>query len=72
MDSKSLQSICNEVYRQFPEVKGSSPQIKAHGPEQQLLVFQGKVKTSDGKTLPRTVRVVVDQSGNIKKITTSR
>ena len=72
MDSRGKSSVCAEVYRQFPEVKGNSPEVKSMPGEKYQLVFHGKVKTEDGKSLNRTVRVVADENGRIIKLSTSR
>lgn len=72
MDNRVKSSICTEVYRQFPEVKGNSPEVKSMPGEKFQLVFHGKVKTEDGKSLNRTVRVVADENGRIIKLSTSR
>jgi hypothetical protein len=72
MDNSLIQAISNEIYRQFPEVKGERPIIKSYGKDQVLLVYKGKVKTADGHSMPRTVRVVADGDGKIKKVSTSR
>jgi hypothetical protein len=72
MDRSLLDTVCNQIYRQFPEVNGCRPIVHPHGDEQSLLIFQGKATTGDGKILCRTVRVVVNQSGKIMKVTTSR
>lgn len=72
MDAKNKTAVCNSVYRQFPEVKGSSPSVKALPGDKFQLIFHGKVQTEDGKSLPRTVRVVADENGKILKLTTSR
>lgn len=71
MEPRNLSSICQEIYRQFPEVKGVSPRITER-PEGHLLIFKGSVRTSDGHNLPRTVRAVVDKNGKIIKLTTSK
>ncbi len=72
MDARTKNAVCASVYRQFPELKGASPQVKALPAEKFQLIFHGKAKTEDGKTLPRTVRVVSDENGRILKLTTSR
>ena len=72
MNSQSKSAVCNEVYRQFPEVKGASPKITNLPGDKYQLVFNGKVKTEDGKTLTRAVRVVADETGRIVKLSTSR
>jgi hypothetical protein len=72
MDNHTLQSICDEIYRRFPEVKGARPKVSAYSGSQVLLIFTGKATTADGKSLSRTVRVVASEDGKIGKVTTSR
>ena len=72
MVKTSLKHVCNQIYSQFPEVKGKKPQVKPYSNSKQLLVFKGKAVAADGKSIPRTIRVVVDENGKIGKITTSR
>ena len=67
-----LKQVCNQIYSRFPEVKGKKPQVKAYAKSKQLLIFKGRALAADGKKIPRTIRVVVDENGNIGKITTSR
>jgi hypothetical protein len=71
MDQKTLDSICKQVYQKFPEAKGVKPKVKAYSETQSLLLFQTTSTTADGKSLPRTIRVVVDQTGKISKMSTS-
>lgn len=72
MEARIKSSVCAEVYRQFPEVKGNSPEVKPMPGDKYQMVFHGKVNTEDGKTLNRTVRVIADESGKIIKLSTSR
>jgi hypothetical protein len=65
-------SVSQDIYRRFPVVKGSSPKVSTYGRNQTLLVFRGKGTTQDGKSLTEYVRVVVNDSGKITKLTTSR
>ena len=76
-----IQKISQEVYRRFPEVSGAKPELRtrdaagtkaaAKSPTY-LLIYRGKVKTADQKSMPRWIRVVVDEGGKILKLTTSR
>ena len=72
MDAKSKTSVCSSVYSQFPELKGTSPQVKSLPGDKYQLIFQGKALTENGKSLPRTVRVVANEDGKILKLSTSR
>jgi hypothetical protein len=85
MDPKVVQTISQEVYRRFPDLRGRRPRVQAVKPGQTrsaglpstngaryLLVYAGRVATSTGKQMPYNVRVVVDEQGKILKISTSR
>ena len=72
MESDVIEKVCDQIYRNFPDFKGIKPKIKAYSDNLHLFIFSGKAETADGKTLPRTIRVVVDENGKIVKITTSR
>jgi len=76
METKTIDTICSQIYRRFPEVAGAKPRIQtqktAETDANYLLVFRGSSMTQDGKTMPRTVRVVVTERGKILKVTTSR
>lgn len=81
MDAKTIDTVCRQVYSRFPEVNGAAPKIQAQEPANPgsshptnnfLFVFHGKGVTANGKTMPRTVRVVVTDRGKIVKMTTSR
>jgi len=71
MDSKISRSISNQVSREFPEFKGSVPKIQQQG-NNFLLVFHASLKTEDGSSITRTLRVVATTDGKIIKKTTSR
>lgn len=81
MDAKLINSISSQIYRRFPEVSGSEPKVQRQSGSATkgnsdsatyLLTYHGKATTSDGKSIARTVRVVVDSRGKILKVTTSR
>lgn len=72
MDAKSKSLVCNAVYRQFPELRGANPTVKELPGEKFQLIFHGKALTENGKSLPRTVRVVADENGKVLKLSTSR
>lgn len=75
-----IKAINLQIYKRFPEVSGKNPRIqkrKSDQPQTQekqtyLLTYNGQVQLSAERLLPRSIRVVVDEDGNILKITTSR
>ena len=71
MDEKIINQVTSQVYRSFPEVRGHKPEIKVQG-KNYLLIYSNVVKTANGNELLRIVRVVVDETGRVKKMTTSR
>ena len=85
MNPKLLQTISQEIYHRFPDLRGRRPRVQAVRPGQTrsaglsstngaryLLVYAGRVATSTGKEMPYNVRVVVDEQGKILKVSTSR
>ncbi len=72
MERQILDNICRQIYSRFPEVRGCKPKVRSYAQNQSLLIFEGKSHASDGHAIPRTVRVVVNASGKIAKVTTSR
>jgi len=72
MDHNLVKTVCDQVYKQFPEVKGIKPDVSNYSSTQYLLIFKGKAKTSDDFDISPTIRVVVNQDGMINKISTSR
>lgn len=72
MESHLIDTICKTVYKRYPEMNGKRPAVQAYSDTQILLLFKASVTTADGRSLPRTVRVVASKDGKISKITTSR
>jgi hypothetical protein len=80
MDPKLVKSISTEIFRRFPEIAGSQPRVStqaapksaAHPIPTYLLTYRGSARTSDGKSIPRIVRVIANAQGRILKVTTSR
>jgi len=76
MDAKIISAISSQIYRQFPEMKGIKPKIKPQESSKSPIPvytfsFHNKVVANNGISLSRWVRVVVDERGKIRKITTS-
>jgi len=72
MERQQLTSICDQIYRKFPEVSGKQPKVQAQSDDRTLLIFTGAATAADGRKISRTVRVVVDRLGKIIKVSTSR
>ena len=72
MDKSTLDTLCQQVYRKFPNVKGLAPVVTKQGEDRYLLVFTGSGATPDGKTIQQKVRVVATGAGQIIKSTMSR
>lgn len=80
MNDNYLKSISSRISRQFPEVSTSNPKIRRQSGKEAktsseksiyLITYRGKVKTADGKSINRIVRVTADDHGKILKISTS-
>jgi hypothetical protein len=81
MDSKTIQSISDKVYKRFPETDGKKPRVRkqrkpdekdSKAPPTFLLTYKGSGQGPGGKIIPRWVRVVANERGKILKISTSR
>jgi len=75
MDAKTISGICEQVYRKYPEVKGSRPKLlplSKGSVSQHVLIFTGKSSTDSGRSLSHTVRVVVNGDGKIVKMSSSK
>ncbi|MBX3046454.1 MAG: hypothetical protein KF698_05615 [Anaerolineales bacterium] len=77
MDNQIVKAIAQQIHRQFPELAGEQPSVRAQanaksaGGATYLLTFKGR-PASSGPSLARTVRVVADARGKVLKVTTSR
>jgi hypothetical protein len=72
MQEQAKTKVNQSVYRQFPELEGKQPSITSRPDGDFLLSYRGSVTMENGRTLERVVRVVVSETGRIKKLTTSR
>jgi hypothetical protein len=73
--AKTIDKISNEVYRKYPDLKGVKPKVTPREgvkSSDTLLVYQKKVSGPGGKSINRIVRAVADESGKVKKISTSK
>ena len=72
MDAKTISAVSKHVYQKFPEVQGAKPKVKEQTAYTFLFIYEGSGTTASGATIKRTVRAVVNGSGKIVKLTTSR
>ena len=75
MKAKYIDKISNEVYRKYPDLMGIKPKVTPREgvkSSDTLLIYQKKVSGPGGKSINRIVRAVADESGKIKKISTSK
>ncbi len=75
MKAKYIDKISDEVYRKHPDLKGVKPKVTPREGVKSsdiLLVYQKKVSGPGGKSINRIVRAVADETGKIKKISTSK
>jgi len=79
LTSAQIDAIVQQLYRQFPEVRGTRPAVQSQVgaktgglPEHFVLIFQGRGQGPNGQSIPRIMRVVADARGKVLKISTSR
>lgn len=78
MDAKTLKSISSQIYRRFPEVAGNPPKVRLQTGSQNkaanqtfVITYRGTATTTNGKSIPRLVRVTANDQGKILKVSTS-
>jgi len=80
IEQSVIKRISSQVYQRFPEMDGSKPiiqlqrgiQAKSVAQEPTLVImYQTNARNPKGINIPRRVRVVADQTGNILRISTS-
>ena len=73
MIEKEILNIINqEIRRQFPYLTDVEPQITNVKDDLNQLVYKGQAKTENNVPLKLIVRVLVNSSGKILKLSTSR
>ncbi len=72
MNQQVFGRICEQVYRRFPQVAGSRPDVQDRPGNQYLLIFRGVSKAADGRSITHTIRVVASETGKILKMTSAR
>jgi hypothetical protein len=75
MKAKHVDKVSTEVYRKHPDLKGVKPKIMLREGDRSndtLLIYKKKVSGPGGKSINRIVRAVADETGKIKKISTSK
>jgi hypothetical protein len=72
MEKRTVESICQSIYKKYPAVKGQNPKVTKQGDDRYLLLFSITGKTPDGKTIQQQVRVVATEAGQILKSSMSR
>ena len=79
MNHKEISKISKSVYKQFPELTGSSPKVKQRSQAKSIdsiptyvLTYHSVAKDKNGRKFPRQVRVVAHPNGKIRRMSTSR
>ncbi|MBS1250933.1 MAG: hypothetical protein MAG431_02532 [Chloroflexi bacterium] len=80
LEKEILKKISQKVYQRFPDFQGKKPKVKRRPkaenakefPPGHLLIYRKEVAGPDGQTITRLVRVVINEEGKIKKISTSK
>jgi hypothetical protein len=72
MEKSLLNKVCQQVYSHHPEVRNTQPNVTEQEDGKFLLIFTGTAFGSNGKPIPRTIRAVVDATGKIVKLSSSR
>jgi anionic cell wall polymer biosynthesis LytR-Cps2A-Psr (LCP) family protein len=81
LSADMIKSVTNQIHKKYPEFAGVAPKVRRQampkGNESAsstlyLFTFNVSAHAADNVTIPRSVRVTVNDKGKIIKITTSR
>ncbi|MHB8806997.1 MAG: hypothetical protein ACYC59_05400 [Anaerolineaceae bacterium] len=72
MEKHIYDLICSQIYKKYPAVSHSKPEIKAQPNGDYLLIFGASQKTANGHALSTSLRVTADEKGKIKKVSSSK
>lgn len=72
MNASAIRKVIDKVAAKYPKMAGKSPKISPQSEGNYLLVFKADDSLPNGKTINQILRVVADEEGNVKKMTSSR
>jgi len=72
MEQEIIQKINDQVFKQFPYLKDSSPSIKKNPDGSLSFKYHGEPKTENGFSIPLSIKVKVSENGEIIQITSSK
>jgi len=81
LQPKTIQAISQQMYQRFPEIAGISPRVQMRPASKALsgateptylVIYEKPARTAQGGVINRSVRVIVNQSGQILRVSTSR
>ncbi len=72
MNASAIRKVTDKVTAKYPKMAGKSPKISPQPEGTYLLVFKTDDGLPNGKTISQILRVVADEEGYVKKMTSSR
>ena len=72
MNASAIRKVTDKVASKYPKMAGKSPKVSQQSEGTYLLVFKSDDALPNGKTMTQILRVVADEDGNVKKMTSSR
>ncbi len=75
MDKKLIEKITRKVTKTFPEMQDVRPSVKREQTRSGLcyrLTYKGKAELPGGRMMKRIAHVLVDECGNVLRMSTSK
>jgi hypothetical protein len=72
MEEQTINNINEQVFKQFPYLKGAPPVITNNPDGSLSFRYKGQSKTESGFTIPLSIKVKVSENGEILQIASSR
>ncbi len=72
MNNSIVGEINQTVYKDYPFYKGVDPKVKENAKGDLLLIYEKEEQTSDGLSLPMSLRVKANAQGEIRSVSGSK
>ena len=72
MDSAVISKVNKEVYKRHPQMAGTSPKVSQQTDNRYLLLYTRKLEIAAGRSMEQTIRVTIDQLGNVLRMSASK
>ena len=72
LTSKTVTNVTKKIASDYPDFSDITPKVVSIGKDRFELTYEQKRKTADGETLKLVLKTIVDQDGEIIRVSTTK